>query len=114
MVHYGQKSLRGFRKLSRRCAYKRFSKSEGGETVGSGGKSEGPWRKGFRRQYHRRSGEWLVGECQETRSGPWRFNLNGSWHSTQGSAALNKIGQLSDQNGLLWDEEGASQESKCL
>ncbi len=112
-----------FRKLSRRstmtrpwweCTYKQFSKSEGGETIGGGGESEVPERKGFHRRYHRRSGEWPVGECQETRSGPWHFDLNGSWHSPQWSAALKKVGLLSDQNGLLWDEEGALQDNKTF
>jgi hypothetical protein len=53
------------------------------------------------------------GECQETHSGPWRFDLNGSWHSPQGSAALKKVSQLSDQNGLL-PEEGAIQDNETF
>ncbi len=68
-----RKSLRGFRKLSRRstmtrpwreCTNKQFLKGEGGKTVGGSGESEIPERKGFHRRYHRQSGEWPVGECQ--------------------------------------------------
>jgi hypothetical protein len=55
-----------------------------------------------------------VGECQETHSGPWHFNLNGSWHSPQWSAALKKVGLLSDRNGLLWDEERAIQDTEMI
>ncbi len=98
IVCHGQKKLKKIQEMSRRstmtrpwweCTYKRFSKGKGGETVG-GGKSEVPERKGFHRRYQHRSGEWPVGECQETRSGPRRLGLNGSWHSPQGSAALKK------------------------
>jgi hypothetical protein len=104
-----RKSLRGFRKYTRRstmtrpwreCANERFSKRRRRKTVGCGGESEAPQLKGFHCQYCCQNREWLLGECQETRSGPWRFALNGSWHSLQGSAALKKVSQLCDQNGL--------------
>ncbi len=53
-----KKSFRGLRKLSwrstmtrpwRECPYQWFSKGEGGKTIGSGGESEVPHRKGFHR-----------------------------------------------------------------
>ncbi len=70
IICHGQKSLRGFRKLSGRSimtrpwwesTYKQFSIGEGGETVGGGGESEIPEREGFHHQYQGQSGEWLVG-----------------------------------------------------
>jgi hypothetical protein len=70
VVWYGQKSLRGFRKLSGRYTmtrswwegtYKGFSIGEGGKTVDGGGESEIPEREGFHYRYQGQSGEWPVG-----------------------------------------------------
>jgi hypothetical protein len=47
-----------------------------------------------------------VGECQETYSGSWADNYNGSRHSSQGSAALKEAVQIDDTTALGGDEEG--------
>jgi hypothetical protein len=56
-----------------------------------------------------------MGECQETHSGPWCFDLNGSWHSPQGSAALKKVDQLSDQKwfSTRWRRSDSGQRNVC-
>ncbi len=72
--------------------------------------SEKSYNSGFHCWYRRRSGEWSARECHKTRPGIWPVNKNFSIHSSQGSGALKEVGQAGDQNGLLWDEERASQD----
>ncbi len=56
-----------------------------------------------------------MGECQETRSGPWGFDLNGSGHSPQVSATLKKVAQLSDQKwfSTRWRRSDSGQRNVC-
>ncbi len=123
IIRHGQKKLKRLQEIVKKVYHdkdltrmhmKTIFKGRRRRNLWRGGESEIPERKGFHRRYHRRSGEWPVGECHETRSGPWHFDSNSSWHSPQWSAALKKVGLLSDQNGLLWDEEGAIQDNEMF